>query len=1110
MRQIAEWLEAIGLAKYQTVFADHEIDWSLLPKLTDADLKELGLPFGPRKKLLEAVANLDTAPVALSAGKPREAERRQLTVLFCDLVGSTALSQGTDPEDLRVVIRSFQDAAAGAVARYEGHVAKFMGDGLLAYFGYPVAHEDDAERAVRAGIALVEAVRGLKHGSRAALDVRVGIATGLVVVGDVVGEGAAREEAAVGEMLNLAARLQQIAAPGAVVVAAATKALLGQLFELESQGAHALKGITQHVEIWRVVGERAVQTRFEAVRGQRLNRLVGRDQELGLALARWEAAKAGEGQVVLLRADPGLGKSRLVSELGLRLETETVADLRYQCSPHHVNSALYPVLQQLTRVARLEPNDPTATKLEKLEKLVAQLKIEPMKAVPLLAAMLSIPPDDTYPALQLTPEQQKAAILTLLVDLLAGLAARGPVLVVVEDLHWADPTMRELLDLLVGRLERLPVIALITCRPEIVVPWEGRGNVTLVTLNRLARREVEELANEVAQGKALPPNVLRQITGRTDGVPLFVEELTKSLLESGFLRASNGRWELDGPLPQMAVPTSLQASLVSRLDRLAPVREIAQIGAALGREFDFDLLAAVAPCGESQLAEALEQLHEAELIFPRGTPPRTSWTFKHALIQDAAYNTLLKTSRAALHAKIAEALKVKFPALAEAEPETMARHCREAGSFVEAIEYLQMASQRAMGRSAHVDAVAHLKAALELVPELDAGTEQIRTEMRLQAALGPALLSTRGYSSEETGKAYERAAALSELIGDTSQFILISFGRWIVNVTRADHRRAMTIAHDFAQQAEASGNSLAVGVSHRIIGIGYLLVGELDRAQAMADRAMALFQGMHDPPPPWKFGQDQLVASLITAAMAQWLRGYPDKARRLKNDALTRADTLNHPQTIGNVNGYATHVSDWLGDMDEPRAYARRMIEVADEYLLPFWSAIGAIHLGIELIRRGHGKEGLERLTNGEARLARVGYRMMLTEYASYKVRALQQTGDTPAAFAHLAELLDAVEETNERYYEPELWRLHGTLSSTTEGHQKAAETSFRKAIEVAESQGSRSFQLRAVCDLARLCAARGDRAEALAILEPIYDWFTEGFDTPDLREAKALLSELR
>jgi class 3 adenylate cyclase len=1105
MRQIDDWLEAIGLAKYQKVFADNEIDWSLLPKLTDADLKELGLPLGPRKMLLEAIANLDATPVA-TAGKPREAERRQLTVMFCDLVGSTALSQGMDPEDLRAVIRSFQDAAAGAIVRFEGHVAKFMGDGVLAYFGWPRAHEDDAERAVRAGLALVEAVHGLEHG--VALDVRVGIATGLAVVGDVVGEGSAREEAAVGEMLNLAARLQQIATPGTVVVAQATRALLGQVFELESQGAQILKGIANPVDVWRVVGERTVETRFEAVRSQRLNRLVGRDQELGLALARWEAAKAGEGQVVLLRAEPGLGKSRLVAELRKKLEAETVASVRYQCSPHHVNSALYPMIQHLTRAARLKHDDPPELKLEKLAALVDRSNMEAMEALPLLAALLSIPTDDAHPALELTPQRQRAATLTLLVDLLAGLAVRGPALVVVEDFHWADPTMRELFDVVVSRVERLPVIVLITFRPEIATPWEGRGNVTLMALNRLRRQQVEELVTEVAQGKTLPPEVMQQIVERTDGVPLFVEELTKSLLESGVLKEGDERWALTGPLPQLAVPTSLQASLASRLDRLAPIREVAQIGAALGREFDFDLLAAIAPYGENQLAEALAQLHEAELIFPRSTPPRTRWTFKHALIQDAAYDTLLKTSRAILHAKIADTLKAKFSGLVEAEPETMARHCREAGAFAAAIVHLQLASQRAMARSAHIDAVAHLKAALGLVAALGEGTERLRTEMRLQATLGPALISASGFSSEETGKAFERAAELSDVICDTSEFVPIFWGRCAVNMARANHRGGMTAAHDFLHRAEASGDPWAICLSHRFIGFECLLVGELDRAKTMLDSSIALFEGMHNPPPPWKFGQDGQVASLIYAAVTQWVRGYPDEARRLKNEALARADALNHPQTIGHANSYALLVSGWLRDRRAAHTYARRMIEVGERYLLPLWLAHGAMGLGIDLIRGGNSKEGLEQLTTGEARFARMGWRLMLIEYLSYRVRGLHQAGDTSAAFAELAKLLNAMEETNERYYEPELWRLHGTLS-LAEGKGEAAETTFRKAIEVAERQGSKSFQLRAACDLARLYAARSDRAAARGILEPTYTWFTEGFDTSDLKGAKALLVEL-
>jgi predicted ATPase len=545
------------------------------------------------------------------------------------------------------------------------------------------------------------------------------------------------------------------------------------------------------------------------------------------------------------------------------------------------------------------------------------------------------------------------------------------------------------------------------------------------------------------------------------------------------------------------------------LDRLAPVREVAQIGAALGREFDFELLAAIAPYGENQLAEALVQLHEAELIFPRGTPPKTRWTFKHALIQDAAYDTLLKASRAALHAKIAETLKARFPALIEAEPETMARHCREAGSYTQAIEFLQRASQRAMARSAHIDAVAHLKAGLELIAQLGEGTERLRTEMHLQAALGQAFVSKNGFASDETGKAFERAAELSDLVGDMSQFIRIFYGRFAYSYARANYHSAMTIAGDFVQRADASGDPLAVGLSHRTMGHVSLFLGELDRSQAMLDSSMSVFQKIHDPPPPWELGQDQLAASLVLAAWAQFLRGYPNKARQLKNDALNRAVSLNHPQTLGFTYSYALLASNWVGDMDELRGYASQLVEIGDKYLLPVYSAIGGMSLGIVGIRCGNGREGLEQLTAGLAKFARIDWRLLFVEFGGFRVTALHQAGDTHAAFVALAELFDVVEETNERYYEPELWRLHGTLSSATEAGGKGAETSFSKAIEVAKRQGSKSFQLRATCDLARLYAARGDQAEARAMLEPTYGWFTEGFNTPDLKEAKALLEEL-
>ncbi len=843
MNAIAGWLSGLGLEKYAGAFAEAEIDFATLPHLTEDDLKQLGLPIGPRRKILAGIAALDDAkgaevaePVAAPPSPRGEAERRQLTVLFADLVGSTAMAQAMDPEELRGVIRGFQDATAGAITRYEGHVAKFMGDGVLAYFGWPRAHEDDAERAVRAGLALLDAVLA----SPRSLAVRVGIATGVVVVGDVVGEGGAREEAAVGETLNLAARLQQLAEPGSIVIAPATEALLGQVFELESLGPRSLKGITGSIEAWRVVRALSVESRFEAARGLRPGRLVGRAQEVALALARWDQGKAGEGQVVLLRAEPGIGKSRLVAELRERLEPQTSASVRYQGSPHHANSAFYPIIQQLTRAARIEAGDAPDAKIDKLVELVARSRVEAAQAIPLLAGMLSIPAAAIAPT-QMTPQQQKAETLSLLVELLAGLTKAGPVLMVVEDLHWIDPTTRELLDQTVARIETIPVLLLVTFRPEIASPWEGRGHVTLITLNRLSRRQVEAQIAEVAGGRELPADVVEQIVAKSDGVPLFIEELTKAVLESGLLREIGGRYELTGVLPHLAVPTSLQASLLARLDRLPAAREIAQIGAALGREFDFDLLAAVTPQGESQIADALRDLHRAELVFPRGAPPRTRWSFKHALIQDAAYETMLKASRSALHARIAQTIATRFPLLAEAEPETVARHYENGGDSAHAAVFWHDAGARALARHAGVEAVEHLARAIDLYPA--ATPDDIRLEVEVQ--MGEALTACGRLS--DAVPALEKAVRKSRGAGN-----LVAFARSAIALCQSEvnSSRVQEATVVLLEEVLEKAASFDDGFRLRLLNMHSLvltMIGQFERARAGVDAAIALARRLGDP-----------------------------------------------------------------------------------------------------------------------------------------------------------------------------------------------------------------------------------------------------------------------
>jgi class 3 adenylate cyclase len=751
--EIGAWLRALGLGQYEQAFRDNAIDAEVLRELTGDDLKDLGVSLvGHRRKLLAAIAALrggaasssspssraePAPPVAPSpASRAHKAERRHLTVMFVDLVGSTALASRLDPEEMREVIGAYQDTIAGEVLRFEGHVAKFMGDGVLAYFGWPRAHEDAAERAVRAGLAVTEAVARLRAPTGSSLATRIGIATGLVVVGDLVGEAEAQEQAVVGETPNLAARLQALARPGDMLIAERTRRLVGSLFELEELPAAVLKGLPEPVSAYRVLGEGEAEGRFEAMHGTNLAPLVGRAHELGLLFDRWERAREGEGQAVLLAGEPGIGKSRLVSAVRERLAHEPHTPLSYFCSPFHQTSALHPVIAQLERAAGFARDDDPPRRLAKLEALLAQATADVAGTAPLLAELLSIPTEGRYPPLGLSPQRQKERTLEALLDQLAGLARHRPVLAVYEDVHWADPTTLELLDRAVDRAQALPLLVVVTFRPEFAPRWTGRGHVTLLTLSRLGRREGAVLVGRVAGGKALPAEVLEQIVAKTDGVPLFVEELTKAVLEAGLLREEGERYVLEGPLPPLAIPDTLQGSLLARLDRLGPMREVAQIGACIGRVFNHELLAAVAPLGDNELREALAQLCGAELIFCRGTPPETTYAFKHALVQDAAYRSLLRGRRRQLHARIVEVLERDFPGTIEAEPEVLAQHCAQARLVGKAVGYWLKAGELAIRRSASAEAIAQLKKGLELVVGLPDDLARAGLELELWTALG--------------------------------------------------------------------------------------------------------------------------------------------------------------------------------------------------------------------------------------------------------------------------------------------------------------------------------------------------------------------------------------
>ena len=1111
---LGDWLRAHDLGEFETLLVEHEVDLKTLKILTESDLKELGLGFGPRKRILKAITapqrhddlprgNAEQPPAIDSVG-----ERRQLTVMFCDLVGSTALSTHLDPEELRDLIQTYRKACGDVVARYDGHVAQYLGDGLLIYFGWPRAHEDQAERAVRSGLEIVRAVNAIPAASP--LAVRVGLTTGTVVVGEVCGDDNSESKLAVGEAPNLAARLMSLAGPDQVVIDPATRCLIGDLFALADLGTHRLKGFATPVPVWRVEAVRQTEGRFDAAHaGKQLTDMVGREDELALLRSQWERAREGHGQVVLISGEAGIGKSRLCHALRQGLaEAHTL--LRYQCSPHFTNSAFHPIIAQLELAATLAREDSAEHKLDKLEALLAGDTDLVAAAAPLMADLLSLPLG-RYPPLNFSPQRQKEKTLEALVGQVEALSGRQPVLILFEDMHWMDPTSQAFLDALVLRLPRLPVLLVATHRPGYSLPFEGLPYVTRLALHRLQPSTVSAFVGAMTGGRQLPAEVLNEIISHTDGIPLFVEELTKSVLESGLLREAGNRYVLAAPLPALAIPTSLRDSLAARLDRLAPFKEVAQIGACIGREFSRALLYRVAAWETDRLDDALDRLVEAELISRQTTPSDVIYTFKHALVQDAAYELLLKSRRQTLHARIAQTLEADYPDQSLHSPELPAHHYTQAGRLDNAIPLWRKAGALAIERVALNEALAHLEKALTLTSQQPETRDRDALELTIREQLNAVWAGLGGWAGAAIGANTARILRLAASQGNTRSLIIGLWWMWTNTITQGRIADALPLAQRLLDEGEGTDD-----VDLKIFGpaaamVTHFLLGQLREAQTHADRVLALYDPQRAEQWIQLAGHDLKTFVGVYSCQWIWMQGDYQRAMEVSDESCAHARAVGH---AFNRVWSLTYTAYLFAYGREPEHLLERLVladRLAQEQGLAFFNQVSIPQAtGIGLLQLGPTQDAIALLRRGIADWANVGGGVRIPYLKSVLAQALAQAGDLAEAMRLIDECIEQIERPayQERIWLAEVLRIKGWLMMRS-GRDLEAEQLLRAAIDCARRQGTKSWELRSAVMLAGLLAEQGKHEAARGVLAPIRVWLTESPDTKDVMEARALLERL-
>ncbi len=1103
-KSLDDWLAALDLAYLAELFTEHEIEFRDLWLLSDDDLKGLGVALGPRRRILNAIAR-SGVPDELNQTKEldatelssRTAERRQLTVMFCDLVGSTELSEKLDPEDLSEVMRRYQDAVVGAVARYGGHVAKFLGDGVLTYFGWPVAFEDQAERAVRASLDVSLAVSSLAYAESETLIARIGIATGIVVVGDLVGASSSEAEAVVGQTPNLAARLQGIALPGQVIISPGTRALIGNNFELEDLGRRYLKGFTDPVSAYCVIGEQTVESRFHAQHTSGLNPIVDRECEQEQLRRNWNSAKAGTGRVVMLSGEAGIGKSRLVEALREHIGEQDHFRLRYQCSARHTSSAFFPIIERLERTARFEADDTPTQKLDKLEAVLRLAEENISRSAPLFASLLSLPTDTRYGPLELSSAQLREQTIEAMVGQLVALSTIKPVLFVLEDAHWIDPTTGTLLNEIIRCIAGHQVLVVMTYRPGYQSPAGELAHVTHIEIERLDESLSGEVVLSVGGGE-LPDQVIARIRERAEGVPLFLEELTKSVLETGL--------SADTTAAVDAIPTSLQASLIARLDHLNLAKELAQTGAVIGRTFSHDLIAAVSGSSEDVLHDALSRIVELGLMSRRGDPPDATYTFKHALIQDAAYETLLRSKRREIHTKIAKTLRERFPTDVEEAPEVLAHHLSIAQIPEEAFEQWVIAGRRAGERSAHIEAIAMLQAGLKELEGISDTAASGEMELGLRIILGVSLLAINGWSADVVQENYERAVILSENTGDDDKKINALRGLGNVFFLRGQVNKAREmIDRELKLISGHKDPGLEMG-GYRAVGMCSFFTGKFDVARENLAKANAIYDPAKHAAQKFSLGTDPAVISLSMIAWTDWFLGKPENAEANISAALKHAEELQHPFSLAYAQCIAASVFQCLRNAPATLEYAQAANATAQDNNYPYWSGWATMMQGWAVANLSGFEQGITLLTEGLDIYEGTGARQIKPYALALLAKIHGQAGDPITGLEILKEAYGVDNPTDVVFFEAEAMRVSGELIRLA--GQGDGITEFGHANSLAQQQNSPALSLRAMISLCKAVAGTRRQSTTTQNLANIYSLFDPSYSNSDLKEARRLLND--